>query len=65
MVIGDVSFFHVVSAVSPLQETLSREINPTAFTTYEFEKRLVTQDHFLSQVMQDERVDVIGGKRES
>ena len=65
MVIGDVSFFDVVSAVSPLQETLGREINPTVFMTDEFEKRLAARDHFLSQVMQDERVDVIGGKRES
>jgi len=65
MVIGNVSFFDVVSAVSPLQETLGREINPTVFTSDEFEKRLAARDHFLSQVMQDERVDVIGGKRES
>jgi len=65
MVIGDVSFFDVVSAVSPLQKTLGREINPTVFTSDEFEKRLAARDHFLSQVMQDERVDVIGGKRES
>ncbi len=65
MVIGNVSFFDVVSAVSPLQETLGREINPTVFMTDEFEKRLAARDHFLSQVMQDERVDVIGGKRES
>jgi len=65
MVIGDVSFFDVVSAVSPLQETLGREINPTVFTSDEFEKRLAARDHFLSQVMQDERADVIGGKRES
>jgi len=65
MVIGNVSFFDVVSAVSPLQKTLGREINPTVFTSDEFEKRLAARDHFLSQVMQDERVDVIGGKRES
>jgi len=52
-------------AVSPLQETLGREINPTVFTADEFEKRLAARDHFLSQVMQDEQVDVIGGKRKS
>ena len=65
MVIGDVSFFDVVSVVSPLQETLGSEINPTVFTPDESEKRLAARDHFLSQVMQDERVDVIGGKRKS
>lgn len=65
MVIGDVSFFDVVSAISPLQETLGRAINPTVFTTDEFKQRLATRDHFVSQVMENERIDVIRGKRES
>ncbi len=65
MVIGDVSFFDVVSAVSSLQETLGREINPTVFTPDEFERRVKAKEHFLSSIMQGERVDVIGGGRES
>lgn len=61
MVIGNAAFFDVVSAVSPLQETLGREINPTVFTSDEFETRLAARDYFLSQVMENERIDVIGG----
>ena len=65
MVIGDVSFFDVVSATSPLQETLGREINPTVFTSDEFAKRLTARDPFLSQVAENAQVAVIGGGRES
>jgi predicted nucleotidyltransferase len=65
MVIGDVSFFDIVSAVSALQETLGREINPTVFTPDEFDSRRVSGDHFVERVMKDERINVIGGERES
>ena len=65
MVIGDISFFDVVSAVSPLQETLGREINPTVFAEAEYDARLAAEDHFLTQVEADPRVDLIGGENDS
>jgi len=64
MVIGDVRFLDVVSAVSPLQESLGREINPTVFTRAEFRQRVEQGDHFLSRVMREARTDLIGGGRE-
>jgi predicted nucleotidyltransferase len=64
MVIGDVAFLDVVSAVSALQETLGREINPTVFTRAEFRQRIEKGDHFLTRVMSSERTDLIGGDRE-
>jgi predicted nucleotidyltransferase len=36
MVIGDISFADGVSALSPVQEVLSREINPTVYPPGEF-----------------------------
>jgi len=65
MVIGAVSFLAVVSAVSPLQESLGREINPTVFSSQEFRERLAQGDHFLSRVMQQDRVNLIGGNHET
>lgn len=64
MVIGGVPFLEVVSAVSALQVTLGREINPTVFTPAEFRKRIEDGDHFLTRVMSEERTDLIGGDRE-
>ena len=65
MVIGDISFFDVVSAVSSLQETLGREINPTVFTEAEYNERRAADDHFLAQVQADPRIDLIGGENDS
>ena len=62
MIIGDVSFFDVVSAVSPLQETLGREINPTVFTHAEYMQRLEDNDHFLMQVESGPRIEILGGE---
>lgn len=65
MVVGAVSFLDVVAALSALQESLGREINPTVFTRAEFRERIEEGDHFLTRVMSEERVDLIGGDRES
>jgi len=65
MVIGDVSFFEVVSRVSPLQESLGREINPTVFTPVEVRERLNQNDRFLTQVMREKKTPLIGGDDES
>jgi len=64
MVVGDAAFFDVVTAVSELQESLGREINPTVFTPTEFRLRIEEGDHFLTRVMSEERVDLMGGDRE-
>ena len=61
MVVGNVSFTGVVTAVSPLQESLGREVNPTVFSPAEFLQRVEEGDHFLKRVMSGERVDLIGG----
>ena len=64
MVVGGVSFLDVVTAVSELQESLGREINPTVFTPTEFRQRIEEGDQFLTRVMSEQRTDLIGGDRE-
>ena len=65
MVIGDAPFLDVVSAISPLQERLGREINPTVFTQAEWCQRMEEGDHFVSRVVSGDRTDLIGGDHES
>lgn len=65
MVVGNVSFLDVVTAVSPLQEFLGRDVNPMVLTPAEFRDRIEQGDHFLTRIMREKRVDLIGGKRES
>jgi len=61
MVIGDVSFFDVVAATSPLQQTLGREINPTLFDSAEYARRLRAKDPFLTRVEKQPRIHLLGG----
>ena len=60
MVIGNVSFAEVVSALSKAQEKLSREINPTVYPPDEFRKKLSTGHHFLRSILKREKFFIIG-----
>lgn len=62
MVVGDAIG---MSDVSPLlrraQEALRREVNPSLYRTEEFRRKLGQGHHFLTQVLQGEKVFLIGG----
>ncbi|MDH7499321.1 MAG: nucleotidyltransferase domain-containing protein [candidate division NC10 bacterium] len=64
MVIGDVSFGEIVSAIGPAQEGLRREINPSVYAPAEFQSKLKANHHFLKTVMKGEKVFLIGDEGE-
>ncbi|MBI4490867.1 MAG: winged helix-turn-helix transcriptional regulator, partial [Deltaproteobacteria bacterium] len=64
MVVGDVTFGEVVSALRPAQETLGREINPTVYPPGEFRSKLRANHHFLKSVVRETRLFLIGDERE-
>ena len=64
MVLGSVSFKDVVTALSPAQKILGREINPTVFPVPEFRAKLASGNHFLRSVMKEKKLFVIGTKDE-
>ena len=64
MVIGDISFANVVSALSPVQEVLSREINPTVYPPGEFQTKLSADQHFIKSVLSSPKIFLIGNKNE-
>ncbi len=64
MVIGDVSFGEVVSALVPAQEQLRREVNPTVYPPAEFREKLASGKHFLTAVMGAEKIFLVGDERE-
>lgn len=61
MVIGDGPVVRIVSAVSPVHEKLGRKVNPPVFTAAEHDEGLAAEDHFLTQVEADPRINPIGG----
>jgi predicted nucleotidyltransferase len=64
MVVGDLSFADVVSVLGGAQKILSREINPTVYSLMEFRSKLKAGHHFLSSVLKNEKVLVIGDAHE-
>jgi predicted nucleotidyltransferase len=64
MVLGNVAFSEVVSALSPAQRVLGSEINPTVFPVSEFRSKLAAGNHFLRSVMKEKKLFVLGTENE-
>ena len=64
MVIGETAFVEVVAALSPVQETLAREINPSVYPPEEFKSKLAGGHHFLKTVMVGPKLFLIGDENE-
>ena len=64
MIIGDVSFADVVAALSPAQQNLNREINPSVYPVKEFEDKLAKGHHFLQSVFEGDKWFLIGGEHD-
>jgi len=64
MVIGNVSFSDVVSALYTAQEKLGREINPKIYQQKEWIQMLNNKDAFIKEVLAKPTMDVIGNGHE-
>jgi len=63
-VLGEVSLLEVVKALSSAQETLRREINPVVMTVKKFSEQSVKQDRFVTRVLSEPKVFVMGHEDE-
>ena len=64
MVVGKVSFADVVAALKLIEAKIGREINPTVYGPREFREKLAAENHFLSAVVKEKKLIVIGDERE-
>jgi predicted nucleotidyltransferase len=64
VIVGDLDFGDVVTALRPAQDRLQREVNPTVYTPAEFRKKLRTGHHFLTAILRAQRIFLVGGERE-
>lgn len=60
LVIGEVSFSEVVTALYPVQETLGREVNPKVFRLEEWKSLRQNKEAFVGDIMEKPRMDVMG-----
>jgi uncharacterized protein len=64
MVVGEVPFTQIVAAITPAQERLGREINPTVYPVAEFQSKLKAKNHFLKSVLRQKKLFVLGDENE-
>jgi len=60
LIVGDVTFAGVATALSPVQERLGREVNPTVYPPSEFRQKLADGHHFLAAVRSRPKIYLIG-----
>ena len=60
LIIGSVDFGAVVEAVHPVQERLSREINPKVFSQREWKAKVRENNPFISDVLLKKKIFLIG-----
>jgi uncharacterized protein len=63
-VVGEVSFGDVIEALAAAQRKLGREINPTVFPPAEFADKVHEDNHFVTTVLGEKKLFVIGGENE-
>jgi predicted nucleotidyltransferase len=63
-VIGEVSSGEVIEALASAQRRLGREINPTVFPRAEFAEKARGRNHFLTTVLGERKLFLIGGEDE-
>jgi len=64
MVVGHVTFTEVVLALSRIQETVQREINPIVYPPEEFRSKLAADHHFLKTTLVGPKYFLIGDEHE-
>jgi len=64
MVIGDVGLRTLSGWLSGVSEQIGREINPHAINENEFKKRRYSHDHFLTRVLESEKLFIKGSEHD-
>lgn len=60
MIIGQVKLKEMVVKLKNVQSELQREINPTIYTEDEFARRIAEKNHFILDVLENEKIFLIG-----
>ena len=63
-IVGEVTCAEVVEALSPVQQTLNREINPTVYPVDEFRVKQKAGHHFIKSVLEGNKLFLIGDEHD-
>jgi predicted nucleotidyltransferase len=64
MIVGSIGLSDMVPVLRRAEKLLGRPINPTVYSSKEFQKKLLEHDHFLTSVIKKQKTFVKGGLHE-
>jgi predicted nucleotidyltransferase len=64
MVVGNATLDEILSRLADVEKRLGRPVNPTVYSIAEFKSKLEDGNHFLSAVLKDKKVFLLGGEDE-
>jgi predicted nucleotidyltransferase len=64
VVIGHLGLREITALLSGVTEKVDREINPHVFTVKEFKKRIARKEHFITQVLDEPKIFILGNENE-
>lgn len=63
LIVGDgIHYADVMALLAPIEDKLGRQLNPTLYSTANFKRKLREGQHFLTDVMEGNRIDLLGDK---
>ena len=65
MIVGDVDEDSLIIDIKQLEDFLMREVNYTLYTPEEYTKRLQNKDSFITNVLREQRIPLIGDANET
>lgn len=60
MVVGDIKLVDMAPAIREMEKKLSREVNPTIYTSKEFAKKIELKDSFIQTVLKSKKILIKG-----
>jgi uncharacterized protein len=60
LVVGDVSFGDVITAIQGAEKRFGRDVNPTVFSEDEFRTKVLAKHHFVTSVLGQPKMFVLG-----
>jgi predicted nucleotidyltransferase len=60
LVVGEVSFGDVITAIQPAEKRLGRDVNPTVYSVDEFQAKVQAKHHFVTTVLAEPKMFVLG-----
>lgn len=64
LIVGSASLDEVIAILSAASQQLGREINPVTYTVREFKAKLASANHFVTSVLREPKLFLIGSEDE-